>query len=52
MPISQKVARVSPETGDVTYASTPAIVRYLKNRTEVEWTAQDIPAFDAYRFDW
>jgi hypothetical protein len=52
MPISQKVARVSPETGDITYASTPAIVRYLKNRTEVEWTAQDIPAFDAYRFDW
>jgi len=52
MPISQKVARVSPETGDITYASTPATVRYLNNKTEVEWAAKNIPAFDAYRFDW
>lgn len=50
--INQKVARVSPETGDMVYASTPANVRYLKDRTEVEWTRNNIPAFDAYRFDW
>jgi len=50
--INQKVARVSPETGDMVYASKPAAVRYLKDRTEVEWTGNNIPAFDAYRFDW
>jgi len=52
MPISQKVARVSPETGDITYAPNPAVVRYQKERTEVEWIASNIPAFDSYRFDW
>ena len=52
MPIRQKVARVSPETGDIVYASHPPIVKFLKEKTEVEWTATDIPAFDAYRFDW
>lgn len=52
MPIRQRVARISPETGDVEYAATAPAVRYLKNRTEVEWTASDVPAFDAYRFDW
>ncbi len=52
IPIKQKVARVSPETGDIVYASTPPTVKFLKDRTEVEWTASDIPAFDAYRFDW
>jgi hypothetical protein len=52
MPLKQKVARVSPETGDVMYASNPPSVKFLKDRTEVEWTASDIPAFDAYRFDW
>lgn len=52
MPISQKVAKVSPETGEIELARSPAIVRYQKDVTEVEWTASDIPAFDAYRFDW
>jgi class 3 adenylate cyclase len=52
MPLKQKVARVSPETGDVMYASNPPSVKFLKDRTEVDWTTSDIPAFDAYRFDW
>ena len=52
MPTRQKVARVSPETGDIVYASTPPTIKFLKDRTESEWTATDIPAFDSYRFDW
>jgi hypothetical protein len=52
MPISQKVARVSPQTGDITYAKNPATVKYQQDRTEVEWRASDIAAFDSYRFDW
>lgn len=52
MTISQKVVRVFPDTGDKMVASTPAVVRYLGDRTEVEWTANNLPAFDAYRFDW
>ncbi|WP_415280990.1 hypothetical protein [Candidatus Nitrososphaera sp. FF02] len=50
--VSQKVARASPETGDKEYASTPASVRYLKDRTEMEWRGSDISIFTAYRFDW
>jgi hypothetical protein len=52
MPLKQKVARVSPETGDIVFASNPPTVRFLKDRTEVEWTESNIPAFDSYRFDW
>lgn len=52
MPIKQRVAKLSIETGEATYASIPATVKYLKQRTEVEWAIQNIPAFDAYRFDW
>lgn len=52
MPISQKVAKVSQETGDIAYAKNPPIVRYLKDVTEVEWIGTKIMAFDAFRFDW
>lgn len=50
--VKQRVAKISPETGDKTYASTPATVKYMGKKTEVEWAGSDIPAFDAYRFDW
>ncbi len=52
MSLKQKVATVSPETGERTLAPAPATVRYLKNWTEVEWTSKNIRSFDAYRFDW
>lgn len=52
LPINQKVVKVDPHTGNDIVAPIPAITRYLKDRTEVEWIASDIQQFDTYRFDW
>ena len=52
MPISQKVVRILREIGEKEHASTPAAVRYLKDKTEVEWISRDLMPFDTYRFDW
>jgi hypothetical protein len=52
IPINQKVVKVDTETGDKTYASTPAVVKNLPDRYEISWTMQNIRAFEAYRFDW
>jgi len=52
MPISHKVVRILKEIGEKEHASTPAMVRYLKDVTEVEWLGHNLQPFDAYRFDW
>lgn len=52
MPISHKVVKILKEIGEKEHASTPATVRYLKDRTEVEWVGRDLQPFDVYRFDW
>jgi len=52
MPISQKVVKVDTETGDKTYASTPAVVKNLPDKYEISWSMQNLRAFEAYRFDW
>lgn len=51
MEINQKVVRVE-ETGDKFLAASPPLVKYLQDRTEVAWSARDIRAHEAYRFDW
>ena len=50
--IKQKVVKVDTETGEKFYASTPAIVKYLGDKTEISWTGNNFRAFEAYRFDW
>ena len=50
--IRQKVVKVDTETGDKTYASTPAAVKYLPDKTEISWSGTNFRAFEAYRFDW
>lgn len=52
IPINQKVVKVDTETGDKTYASTPATVKNLPDKYEISWSMQNIRAFEAYRFDW
>lgn len=52
MPISQKVVKVDTESGDKTYASTPAVVKNLPDKYEISWSMQNLRAFEAYRFDW
>lgn len=52
IPINQKVVKVDTETGDKTYASTPAVVKNLPDKYEISWSMQNIRAFEAYRFDW
>lgn len=50
--VNQKVVKVETETGEKTYAPTPAMVKYLPNKTEITWSTSDLRAYDAYRFDW
>ncbi|MGH9993605.1 MAG: hypothetical protein ACREAZ_13420, partial [Nitrososphaera sp.] len=52
IPINQKVVKVDTETGDKTYASTPAVVKQLPDKVEITWSTQNIRTFEAYRFDW
>lgn len=48
----QKVVKVDTETGEKTYAPTPANVKYLDGKTEITWSGSNFRAFEAYRFDW
>jgi hypothetical protein len=50
--IRQKVVKVDTETGDKMFASTPATVKYLPDKTEINWAGTNFRAYDAYRFDW
>jgi class 3 adenylate cyclase len=50
--VKQKVVRVDTESGDKFYASTPASVKYLADKTEISWSGTNFRAYDAYRFDW
>lgn len=50
--VNQKVVKVDTETGEKTYATIPAIVKRLPDKTEVTWSAGNLRAYDAYRFDW
>ena len=47
-----RVLKVDPGTGFKNFASTQAGVRYLKDRTEISWQASNLPAHDAYQFEW
>lgn len=50
--VNQKVVKVDSEIGEKTYASTPATVKYLPERTEVTWSTTNVKTFEGYRFDW
>jgi len=52
MQIKQKVVKVDVESGEKFYASTPAAVKYHKDKTEITWSGTNFRAYDAYRFDW
>jgi hypothetical protein len=52
LPINHKVVKVDPHTGHDVVAAIPANVRYLKDRTEVEWVSHGLEQFETYRFDW
>ncbi len=50
--INQKVITVDVETGEKRFATKPATVKYLQDKTQVTWEATNLKAYDAYRFDW
>ena len=50
--INQKVVTVDMGTGEKRYATKPATVRYLEDKTQVTWEATNLKAHDSYRFDW
>jgi len=50
--VNQKVVYVDKNSGEKAYASTPASVKYLPDKTEIKRSASDLRAFQSYRFDW
>jgi hypothetical protein len=50
--VNQKVVKVDTETGEKMHAGTPPIVKYMPDKTQISWSASDLRAFDAFRFDW
>jgi hypothetical protein len=50
--VKQKVVRVDTESGEKSYASTPANVEYRADKTVVTWSGTNFQAYEAYRFDW
>ncbi len=50
--INQKVVYVDVESGEKRYAKIPATVKYLENKTQINWEGTNLAAHDAYRFDW
>ena len=50
--VNQKVVKVDTESGEKTYASIPAAIKYNVDKTEMTWSTENLRTFDAYRFDW
>jgi hypothetical protein len=50
--LKQKVAKVDSETGDKTYSSVPASIKFLPNKTEMKWSGANFRAYEAYSFYW
>ena len=48
--VNQKVVYVDKNSGEKAYASTPATVKYLPDKTEIKRSASDLRAFQSYRF--
>ena len=48
--VNQKVVYVDKNSGEKAYASTPASVKYLPDKTEIKRSASDLRAFQSYRF--
>lgn len=50
--IKTRVLRVDAETGYRIYASPNPTVKYLDDKTIVNWSKTNLKAFDAYQFQW
>jgi hypothetical protein len=48
---AQRVYRVSHGVKEKTYAA-PAKLKYVPSKLEIVWSAENIPAYDAYEFHW
>lgn len=49
--VAQRVYRVSHGVKEKTH-TTPATIKYTRNKVKVLWSAENIPAYDAYEFHW
>jgi class 3 adenylate cyclase len=52
MPVNPKIVQLDMEKGKRKRVRAPAIVRYLRDRTEVEWSAMNLQAYSVYSFLW
>jgi hypothetical protein len=50
--VNQKVVDVDTYSGENRYNSIPAAVKYLKDHTEISWSANNLQAYQVLRFDW
>ena len=50
--IKTRVLRVDAETGYRVYASPNPVVKYLDDKTVVNWSKSNLKSFDAYQFQW
>jgi hypothetical protein len=50
--IKTRALRVDPETGYRVYATPSPVVKYLDDKTVVNWSKKNLKSFDAYQFQW
>jgi hypothetical protein len=50
--VKTRVLRVDAETGYRVYASPTPAVKFLEDKTVVNWSKTNLKAFDAYEFNW
>jgi len=50
--IKNRILRVDNETGYKLYATPPAQIKYLDDKTSISWGKTNLKANDAYMFEW
>ena len=50
--IKNRVLKVDTELGYKWNADPPASIKFLSNKTKINWQGKNLKAFDAYQFDW
>lgn len=50
--VKQRVLKVDPATRYKTHASPPPEIKYLKQKTQISWSASNLHAYEAYKFEW
>ena len=52
VPVKLRVLQVDTESGSKIHASTPPIIRFNEEKTEMTWQALNLQYFDTFEFQW